>query len=865
MPIVTDVLIAQLRRQVETHGTVIWFDPHGMYASLAEQLGPEALSTATIYRYDPARGFVWLRHELEALWSGRTDPPRLLIYVPLSQANTGNALIEYQVAGVVLAPGKQPPEHNTALDAVARRALSDIVPAAKLAEIVAQVEAGKLSLADLDSLAENEDLIGVIGAIFGTGHARDVAICFLADPSVDERVQARQATGDLAKLLSDTLGIDFAATEGLDALRASVARQVLVTDLIEALGDQAPQALDTFATASSPVARQAAVEIAQTWRMRRDLAQSYVRWAEQVQAAISLASLGLDPDALSRSETFAAGETLLQEHVEKGLGERTSRSHVQLAEKRLRGFWSAQLPEVKTRWEVIAVAGRVLLAARRVGNALKGKSWPAGALLSGYAYGDDPWYALDMAQRRLERDVHNLDIDPARHQALLQLVARARQHYADVSGRLAELWTKAYAADGFDISGVAYQADVYHDVVAPLVEEGPVAYMLVDALRYEMAGELSTVLEPDWEHELHPALATPPTTTEVGMAALLPGAERGVAVVESGGKLAASVAGQSLRTRQDRITYLQETVPQPLAVVRLDKLAPLTSHQLGNTLREARLVVVTATEQIDGLCESNPVLARRMLDDVLKQLRRGIKTLFGLGVRSVVITADHGYLFGQELSAGQKIDAPGGETLTLKRRVWVGKGGAELPGTLRRPLSALGIGGEYEMVTPLDLSCFKAPGGATEYFHGGLSLPELVVPVLTVRPGTVTAPAAGAPVQWTLTLGSHTISTRFMSVTVEGVSTQLLPLTPPAVRLEVRADGQVISVPVSASYGFQEATKDVQLSLGEAGPPQSVAKNTITLMITDEPDVSQVSIHMLDATTGISMARLDGIPFAIAL
>ena len=169
------------------------------------------------------------------------------------------------------------------------------------------------------------------------------------------------------------------------------------------------------------------------------------------------------------------------------------------------------------------------------------------------------------------------------------------------------------------------------------------------------------------------------------------------------------------------------------------------------------------------------------------------------------------------------------------------------------------------MATPWNLSCFKVPGGATEYFHGGLSLPELVIPVLIVRAGAAPVSTAAAPVQWTLTLGSHTISTRFVSVTVKGRSTELLPIAPPTVRIEVRAGGQVISVPVSASYGFQESTRDVQLTVETGGLPQSIAKNTVTLMIGETPDVKEVTVHLLDATTGFSLTRLEHVPLAIAL
>jgi hypothetical protein len=584
-----------------------------------------------------------------------------------------------------------------------------------------------------------------------------------------------------------------------------------------------------------------------------------------VQAEIGLGSLELSLDVLAHTETFLAGEMRLQALVERALAHRPLKSLVDLAQARLNGFWSANDPQVKTRWDVIADAGQVLVEAGRVDNELKGKSWSAEALLSRYACGDQPWCVLDAAQRHMERDFHGFDLDAEHDDSLNKLVTQARHRYAAVSDRLAELFTRAFADVRFDLAGVSQQADTFSEVVAPALKSGPTAYVLVDALRFEMARELLALLEPAWSSDLVVALATPPTITEVGMAALLPGADRGLSLVEAAGKLATVVAGQPLRTRPERVAYLQAAAGVEVAVCKLDQLAPLADSHLRHALKASRLIVVTATEEIDGLCETNPALARRMLDDVLNQLRRGLKTLFGLGVETAVIAADHGYLFGEALASGQAIDAPGGKTLALKRRVWIGQGGAKHSAVLRAPMSAFGLGGDLEIATPGNLSCFKAKGAGTEYFHGGLSLPEIAVPVLTVRSGGAAAPSQATPVQWALTLGSHTIATRFVSVTIEGRSTELLPLALPTVRVDVRAAGQSISVPVSASYGFQEATRDVQLALEGGALPATIAKNTVTLMINETPDVQEVTVHLLDAGTGVSLARLEHVRFAISI
>lgn len=615
-----------------------------------------------------------------------------------------------------------------------------------------------------------------------------------------------------------------------------------------------------------------------------------------MQTEIGLAALPLDLEPLTRSETFAAGEVRLQAAVEsalasparetlpgrsgKGIAYRGGRAAtaclLELAEGRRRGFWSTHHPEIKTRWEVIAGAGRVLIEAARVESALKGKSWTAMALSSRYVYGDEPWCALDMAQRHLERDFHRFELDHRQHESLIKLAALARRRYAEVANDLAERFTRGYAAESFELPGVLLQADIYADVVVAAAKRERVAYIQVDALRFEMARELGTilsaveakgrVLDPGWSYDLTPALATAPTVTEIGMAALLPGAERGVAVAPTeSGKPAAAVAGTPLRTRQERLDHFKAALDGKAVVARLDQLAPLSDVHLAEALKPAGMALITSTEEIDGLCENNPALARRMLDDVLNQLRRAIKTLFGLGFQMVIITADHGYLFGERLTTGEGIDPPGGKTALLKRRVWVGQGGAGSGSFLRAPLASFGIGGQFELATPWNLAVFKVPGGATEYFHGGLSLQELVIPVLAVRSAAAQRPGEVARIRWSLTLGSKTISTRFLSVTVEGRSEELLPLEPPLVRVEVRAGDQPISTPVSATYGYQEATRDIQLVADEASP-QVIVKNTITLMITTEtPPVDQVTVHLLDATTGVSLERVQNVPFAITL
>jgi len=80
----------------------------------------------------------------------------------------------------------------------------------------------------------------------------------------------------------------------------------------------------------------------------------------------------------------------------------------------------------------------------------------------------------------------------------------------------------------------------------------------------------------------------------------------------------------------------------------------------------------------------------------------------------------------------------------------------------------------------------------------------------------------------------------------------------------LRSKGKTLSRAVSASYGFDEATGDVKLRNDESNP-KAVAPNTVTLMLLEVPEQKTVSLSLLDAATGVELARLDKIEVAISL
>ncbi len=854
MAVVTEYLFQFIAKQVNDHALIVWYDPEGHYRAVASGF---TLPNTTVAHYDGS--FLQLRRESDPLLNDQ-HPPRLLVYVPMDQGETDHALIELEAAGVVVQPGQQPPNRNTRLSLLARNALRPLRGEANAAEIEKQVEAGKLNLADLDAIGEKKDS-GVLSLIFGTSNAHEAALSFVAGSHFDAEIEKKSARGELAGLLDSIVEIDLPGNIPLPEMRDRLARHILLTDLVVGLADKLPTSLSSLKVATSPGAQATCKELARNWRLRRDVRDSYVTYSHSVEQESSLGQINFQPGTIAEVETFPCLERALLRNVEETLQLGATHDLLDLATSRQSRFWSEVTPTIQAHWALLAVVAQVLLEADRVASALKDAPKTVTGLIQAYAEGESPWCLLDTHHRHLESRWYNFDPDAADpHPGLEKLILKAEQQYTEVGSQLAKAFVKQYSKAKHPIPGMLRQIQVFEKHVKPRLGEGKTAYVWVDALRFEMARELGEVLKGDFDLTLHPALATIPTITEIGMASLVPKADQGVKVVAvGGGKLGLEVGGTVLKDRKDRIAFLKTHAGVSVYDAKLDDLLPKPSKKVRDSIREADLILVTSQE-IDELCEADNIThARRQMDGVLNDLRRGFRVLADLGVKRLILAADHGHLFGEEIGEDMKIEAPGGDTADLHRRVWLGLGGTSEPSYLRTSLKSLGVESDLDLATPWTLACFKSKGGARAYFHGGLSLQELIIPVVVMTP---TAQALSRPptgIQWTLTAGSKKLSTRFFSVQVSGQSSGLFTVEPPKVRVEVRAKGKCVSVPVSASYGFEQAIGDVQLRPSKTDARQ-IDPDTVTLMVdVDQVGQKTVSVSLLDATSGAELANMDKI------
>jgi hypothetical protein len=852
-------------RQVEERGIVVWYDPDKCYGSLVQNL---ALPGTEVLSYTD--GFFRLRHQLEPYLEYVTNegkprdncgiPPKLVVYVPMERSQTSNALVEAETAGVVLEPGAEAPERNTRLRVQAESYFMEAAPE-KASHLARQVDEGLLSLEDLDRIAEEVGNIGsgALKLVFGAISPVEMIIEFASHDGKDAKLKEKKALSELLALIHSELGLDCGAPATVADARNALRRLILLGELAASVpAEHLPPALGSVKVPESPIQLDSLQHLCTAWRNRVDYREAYAEAANDLESAAGIAHMEFGSWDLEKIETFACLETRLLLHAEKLLLDGQGSEALRLAKARKGSFWSREQPPFSLRWSALELASRFVDCAKGVRETLKQLHPNAPEMVKAYTQFSEPWMTADRLHRTWESKLLNIDPEEAGGAAEFeQLMAKVRLDYASLVDDLCRVFVHELETGSFEIKGVRNQDRIFADSVAPAIQEGrKSAYLLVDALRYEMGVELVDGLGEDFEITVEPALATLPSITSVGMAALMPTAEKGIEIAAVSGKAGVVLDGQTLKDRQSRLEFFAAKVGKGFVALKLAEVLKMGAKRK-KEVASANLIVVTSQE-IDRLGEEGDDQAdtRRWMDEMLEQLRRAIRVLARLGVEQFIITSDHGYFFADSLDPGMLMDPPGGTTVELHPRVWIGQGGQAADGYLRVKASQLELGGPLEFAFPRGYSCFKVKGGVGAYFHGGISLQEMVIPVAVLK--SKAAKPAGAPkVRVTLEFSKSAITNRFFSVVACLKEEGLFGPGEVRVRAVLESGKTEAGFCAMAAYGYEEGTKEI--TLRENQP------NALTFMLSGESKLEKVTVRLLDCHTQLELASLADVPVKLVI
>src|SRR5262249_36206200 len=183
--------------------------------------------------------------------------------------------------------------------------------------------------------------------------------------------------------------------------------------------------------------------------------------------------------------------------------------------------------------------------------------------------------------------------------------------------------------------------------------------------------------------------------------------------------------------------------------------------------------------------------------------------------------------------------------IDLHRRCWIGRGGGTPAGCIRVDAAALGYASNLEFVFPVGSGVFKA-GGDLAFHHGGPSLQELIIPVLSARlKGKEPGPATTGPI--TARGLPDAVTNRIFSVTLQLGQNLSLFSSAMVVRPLLMASGkQVGAVGMAVDAELDRVSGCVMLQPGKP--------TTIAFLLSDE-SVPALRVVVQDPAPDAELSR----------
>ena len=324
---------------------------------------------------------------------------------------------------------------------------------------------------------------------------------------------------------------------------------------------------------------------------------------------------------------------------------------------------------------------------------------------------------------------------PALDDLFKTLAERAEGLYVhSFLARLGENWTNAIAEDlarGGRVEGVPQQTDFYADCVKG--RKGRVFVIVSDALRYEVAAELTEELGRTMQGraELSARAAIFPTITKFGMAALLPHRTLSVAEKKGGGL---SVRADDAPTEAgNREAVLRSAEPRSVALKYRDIIGMKRAER--SALVKGMEVVYIYHDRIDEASHTSDAMVFPACTEAIAEIRTLVRMIVNdFGGTRIYITADHGFLYTYSpLAESDKLGREEfiAHAVEYGRRYALLRAGAAPQYLL--PVRFLDGTSAYEAFAPRENIRIRMQGGGLNYVHGGISLQEMAVPVISYQ------------------------------------------------------------------------------------------------------------------------------------
>lgn len=561
-------------------------------------------------------------------------------------------------------------------------------------------------------------------ALLGVESGRDILLALLApSPRQDEALKGSEAwVAEARDLLKTSLGLAL-KTRGKtwSSIADELWRFVLFSEFVFDLPEALPAALADIPQA--PVSARPVIEgLCEDLRNDRRTQSIYIDRAEEIERELSLPAHCHSLKNLGQRDTFPFEErTFLANAIEASLRDDIDLVRTILAQHE-RSVWTGK-GESRAQWDLVRAAVELSLACEDLDRQLPDHAQNLERLLAFYI---GALREVDRLHREFEQAVSDFDWQDT-NGAMTPIKQQARKRYGKLVERVQRVFTRHLQASGWPLPDYLSNADVFDRVVAPKLQHNGhrVAYLMIDALRFELGVALEKQLAEDGVVELKPALAQLPSVTPVGMASLLPGAGQTLTLSKQGDSIVPMLGEQAITTVAQRMEVFRRRYGQRFAEGRLEDFV----RDRVDFGKDVDLLVLRAVE-IDSHFENHPDTAPAEITNALKRIRKAIHKLTQRGFNEVVIATDHGFFMNTHAGAGDVCAKPAGNWIAVHERCALGDGSADAH-HFEMSADKLGIRGDFaRLAGPLSLAAYRA---GLLYYHGGASLQECVVPVITMQ------------------------------------------------------------------------------------------------------------------------------------
>jgi len=558
-------------------------------------------------------------------------------------------------------------------------------------------------------------------ALLRAESAKNILLALLAPDKWQKQALESQTSwiSEAKSLFLTTLGMRLITKiKSWSAITDELWRYLLFSEFVFDLPGELPKSLGNVPKASQE-SRRIVFDLCDALRNDLRTRAEYVERANEIQETLNLSRLCEGITELGRRDTFAFEEQVCFGNAVKALVDDDYDSLHASIRQHQDSVWR-DFGTSKVKWDLLDAASALIDACHGVEELIEKHTKSISELTDFYT---ERFSEVDRLYRSFEQASSGIFDDTDQIKLIRD---QAQKTYLKTASKLQNSFLKLIENVGWPIPDMMANIDAFDHQVAPSLQQSgrKIAVFQVDALRYELGAEMITYLEDYGKVSLKAACAQLPTITSVGMVSLLPDANQKLSIDSDESGTVITWEDKPITSVKHRMGILAKRYGQRFQSMRLDDLI-----KNSQTIEQTVELLVLRTNEMDSDFEANPEAAPSLISRTLNKIRAGMKKLQDLGFKEAYIMTDHGFFLNPAINQNQACSKPTGNWESIHNRMLLGSGDAD-PYNLVMPVEKLGIKSDFEQAAiPRALVSYSS---GEVYFHGGLSLQEAIVPIISV-------------------------------------------------------------------------------------------------------------------------------------